>query len=311
MATMSKIAIKTGRLAAGLILGLALVARSEELPVDFSRQIRPILANNCFKCHGPDAAERQAGLRLDVRDAALKEADSGERALVPGKSSESELVKRITSADPDIRMPPADEKKTLTSDQKALLARWIDEGAKYESHWAFAAPELPPLPLVKKLDWARGELDRFILARLEREGLSPSAEANRTTLIRRLSLDLTGFPPTIGEVEAFLSDERPDAYERLVDRLMASPHFGERLAVDWLDAARFADTHGYHIDAGRDMTRWREYVIDSFNQNVPFDRFTVEQLAGDLLPSTGDERLDWARRSPCRCVTTAMSWTAP
>ncbi|HEX5105025.1 MAG TPA: DUF1549 domain-containing protein, partial [Pirellulaceae bacterium] len=263
-----------------------------EPPVDFSRQIRPILANNCFKCHGPDAAERQSGLRLDVRDLALKAADSGELAIVPGKSAESELIQRISSADADTRMPPADEKKTLTGDEKALLARWIDEGAKYETHWAFTPPQRPSLPEVKMMGWARGELDGFILARLERAGLTRAGEANRTTLIRRLTLDLTGFPPTVGEVEAFLADQRPDACERLVDRLMASPHFGERLAVDWLDAARFADTHGYHIDAGRDMTRWREYVIDAFNHNMPFDRFTVEQLSGDLLPATGDERLD-------------------
>jgi hypothetical protein len=267
-------------------------ARAAEPPVDFSRQIRPILANNCLKCHGADPAERKANLRLDVRESALGAAESGEHAIVPGKPEVSELIKRISSADADIHMPPPETKKTLTDAEKALLARWIAEGAKYQMHWAFIAPQSPPLPEVQTAGWARTELDRFILARLERDSLSPSVEASKTTLIRRLTQDLTGFPPTIGEVEAFLADERPDALERVVDRLMASPHFGERMAVDWLDASRFADTHGYHIDAGRDMTRWREYVIDSFNHNLPYDRFTVEQLAGDLLPPTGDAERD-------------------
>ena len=279
-----------------LVLGACLAARGAEPPVDFSRQIRPILANNCFKCHGPDAAERKGGFRLDQRDSAIGEAESGEHAIVPSKPEDSELIRRISSADADLRMPPPETKKSLTEAEKTLLSRWIAEGANYQTHWAFTAPVSPPLPDVRQADWARGELDRFILARLDREGLAPSPEASRTTLIRRLTLDLTGFPPTIGEVEAFLADERPDTLERLVDRLMASPHFGERLAVDWLDAARFADTHGYHIDAGRDMTMWRKYVIDSFNQNVPFDRFTVEQLAGDLLPSTGDEARDLVQK---------------
>jgi mono/diheme cytochrome c family protein len=282
-------------------LGLALIAgwasTALAAPVDFNREIRPILANHCLKCHGPDAAERKGGLRLDIRDAALAEAESGEKAIVPGKPDLSELVKRINSADADYHMPPADEKKPLTDEQKRLLARWIAEGADYQVHWAFVAPQTQAVPLVSNAAWTRGAIDRFILARLEREGLSPSQEASRETLIRRLSLDLTGFPPTLPEIDAYLADsgsndKRPDAYERLVDGLLASPHFGERLAVDWLDAARFADTHGYHIDAGRDMTRWREYVIDSFNRNTPYDQFTVEQLAGDLLPSTGDAGAD-------------------
>ena len=289
---MSRIMTRQCWLAAALVLGACLAARGAEPPVDFSRQIRPILANNCFKCHGPDAAERKGGLRLDQRESAIGEAESGEHPIVPGKPEASELIQRISSADADLRMPPPKTKKSLTEGEKSLLSRWIAEGADYQSHWAFTAPVSPTLPEVKQADWPRSELDRFILARLEREALAPSAEASRTTLIRRLSLDLTGFPPTIGEVEAFLADERPDALERLVDRLMASPHFGERMAVDWLDASRFADTHGYHIDAGRDMTLWREYVINSFNQNLPFDQFTVEQLAGDLLPATGDTNRD-------------------
>src|SRR5688572_17742700 len=279
-------------LSMGLVVSCANALAAAEPPVDYSRQIRSILADNCLKCHGPDAAERQAGLRLDVRAAALAKAESGKIAIVPGKAADSELVKRINAADETVRMPPPEANKTLTAEQRGLLTRWIEEGATYEQHWAFVAPERPELPEVKGKPWTRRPIDRFILERLEADALSPSGEANKATLIRRLTLDLTGFPPTLDEIDAFLADERPDAYERLVDRLMASPLYGERMAVDWLDAARFADTHGYHIDSGRDMTRWREYVIDSFNQNVSYDRFTVEQLAGDLLPPTGDPKQD-------------------
>jgi hypothetical protein len=275
-----------------VLFGLASAIHSAEPPVDFVRQIRPLLANNCLKCHGPDARERQAGLRLDVREVAVAPAESGQIAIVPGQPERSELIKRVTSADPDLRMPPAEAKKSLSADEIALVRRWIAEGARYQSHWAFTAPTKPAIPETKNFAWPRGAVDRFILSRLEREGLAPSSEATRETLIRRLTLDLTGFPPTLAEIDAFLADTRPDAYERLVDRLMASPHYGERMALDWLDAARFADTHGYHIDAGRDMTRWREYVIDSFNRNTSYDRFTLEQIAGDLLPETGDPERD-------------------
>ncbi len=282
------------------MLGLAITAGlsmpAEGAPVDFNREIRPILANHCLKCHGPDAGERKGGLRLDVREAAVAAADSGEKAIVPSKPDASELIKRINSADADYHMPPAEEKKPLSEEQKKLLTRWIAEGADYQIHWAFVAPKHRAIPDVKNAAWTRNAIDRFLLARLEREGLAPSAEASRETLVRRLALDLTGFPPTLPEIDAYLADTHPDAYERLVDRLVASPHYGERLAVDWLDAARFADTHGYHIDAGRDMTRWREYVIDSFNRNTPYDRFTVEQLAGDLLPSTGNAATDLRQR---------------
>ncbi len=268
------------------------VAVAAEPPVDYNRQIRPLLADHCWKCHGPDATQRQAGLRLDVRESATAAAESSARPIVPGRPDKSELVRRINAADPGERMPPADENKPLLAADKQLLARWIDEGAKYQTHWAFVAPVRPPLPPAQNKSWPRGELDTFVLARLDREGLSPAPQADQPALIRRLTLDLTGLPPTLAEVDAFLADERPDAYERLVDRLLAAPRYGERMAVDWLDAARFADTHGYHIDSGRDMTRWREYVIESFNQNLPFDRFTVEQLAGDLLPETGDREQD-------------------
>ncbi|MFO0864099.1 MAG: PSD1 and planctomycete cytochrome C domain-containing protein [Gemmataceae bacterium] len=215
----------------------------------------------------------------------MAKARSGAHAIVPGKIGESELLKRILTDDASERMPPAKTKKVVTPAQIELLKRWIAEGANYQEHWAFVTAKRPALPKVSNPAWVRNGIDAFILSRLDREELKPSPEADRTTLIRRLSLDLTGLPPTPEDVDAFLADKSANAYEKLVDRLMASPHYGERLAVDWLDAARYADTHGYHIDAGRDMTRWREYVIDAFQQNLPFDRFTVEQLAGDLLPN--------------------------
>lgn len=256
--------------------------------VDYNRQIRHILADKCLACHGFDAAERKGNLRLDVRESAVGAAESGEHAIVPGKPEASELVKRINSADADLRMPPPETKKSLTDAEKALLKQWIAEGAVYQTHWAFSAPKQPPLPEVKERSWPRGEVDLFIASMLESKGMKPSKEAERTTLIRRATLDLTGLPPTIADVDAFLADQSPDSYERLIDRLMASPFHGERMAVDWLDASRFADTHGYHIDAGRDMTRWREYVIESFNRGTSWDQFTTEQIAGDLLPDTAD-----------------------
>ena len=259
--------------------------------VDYNRAVRPILANNCLKCHGPDEAERKAGLRLDLRESALAAVDGEKKVLVPGKPGESALIARIEATDGDV-MPPEKTGKKLTQAEKDLLRRWISEGAEYREHWAFMPPRRPPLPDVKDGSWPRNPVDRFILARLEAEGLRPSPEAPRTALIRRLSLDLTGLPPTLAEVDAFLADTSPEAYSRAVDRLLASPRSGERLALEWLDAARFADTNGYHIDNGRDMTRWRDWVIDSFNRNLPFDRFTIEQLAGDLLPgATREQRI--------------------
>lgn len=253
--------------------------------VDFDRQIRPILSDTCYKCHGPDAAERQAELRLDLRDAALQPAESGKPAIVPGQPEASTLVKRIFSTNKSFMMPPPESNRTLTVEQQTLLRDWIAEGAKYQTHWSFTAPDRSPLPTVNDRSWSRNAIDRFILAKLERENLAPSPQADRTTLIRRLTLDLTGLPPTPREVDAFLADGHTDAYERLVDRLLSSSRYGERMTLDWLDASRYADTHGYHIDSGRDMTLWRDWVIDAFSRNVPFDRFTVEQLAGDLLPN--------------------------
>ncbi|HWY86896.1 MAG TPA: PSD1 and planctomycete cytochrome C domain-containing protein, partial [Gemmataceae bacterium] len=253
-------------------------------PIDFSRQIRPILSDNCFTCHGPDEKERKAKLRLDLKENAFGPLRGGGRAIVPGRPQESAIIQRILADDPTERMPPARTTKKLTSSQIELLRQWVAQGAPWAEHWSFVMPKRSPLPKVARQGWARNAIDYFILARLEKEHLHPAPEADRSTLVRRLTLDLTGLPPSPAEVDAFLADRSAGAYEKVVDRLLASPHYGERLAVDWLDAARFADTHGYHIDSGRDMTRWRDYVIDAFNNNLPFDRFTVEQLAGDLLP---------------------------
>jgi hypothetical protein len=261
-------------------------ARAGETGVDFDRQIRPILSENCFRCHGPDDHQRKAKLRLDQKDAALGHGS----VIVPGHADRSGLIDRLTSDDPARRMPPAKTGKRLTPGQAELLRRWIDEGAQWSRHWAWVKPSRPPLPAVRDARWPRNAIDRFILARLEKGGLRPSPEADRTTLLRRVTLDLTGLPPTPAEVDAFLADDAPDAYEKLVDRLLASPRFGERMALDWLDAARFADTHGYHIDSARDMTAWRDWVLRAFNANLPFDRFTVEQLAGDQLPGATVEQ---------------------
>jgi hypothetical protein len=274
-----------------VLVGVTTAYADDPAPVDFDRQVRPILSNACYNCHGPDEEQRESGLRLDVREDAISPAESGKPAIVPGKPEKSPLVTRVHSTKKGIQMPPPKSNKKLTADQKETLRRWVAEGAEYRQHWSFVPPRRAKPPVVKNEAWVRDPIDRFILAKLESSGLTPSAEANKTTLIRRLTLDLTGLPPTLEEVDAFLADDRPDAYERLVDRLLASPHFGERLAVDWLDAARFADTHGYHIDSGRDMTRWRAWVIDAYNTNKPFDEFTVEQLAGDLLPNPTVDQL--------------------
>ncbi len=264
----------------------------EQPRLSYNHDIRPILSNNCFKCHGPDARERQAELRLDISDEARKPTATGALAIVPGKPEESELVARIFSTDEAALMPPPASHKQLSPRERETLRRWVAEGAEYQPHWSFLVPERPDLPAVKLNAWPRNAIDRFVLARLEREGLQPSPETDRATLLRRVTLDLTGLPPTPAEVDAFVLDNRPDAYERVVDRLLSSPHYGERMALDWLDAARFADTNGYHIDNGRDMTRWREWVINSFNRNRPFDQFTIEQLAGDLLEgSTLDQQI--------------------
>ena len=255
-------------------------------PIDFNRDISPILSDACFACHGPDAAQRKAGLRFDTKEGAF--ARTG--VIVPGDSSNSRLIKRVTASNPDTRMPPADSGKTLSAKQVELLRRWIDEGAKWNTHWAYVPPKRHEAPRVAMGSWPRNAIDNFVLARLEREGLRPSPPADKVTLLRRVSLDLTGLPPTTAETESFLNDPSPDAYEKCVDRLLHSSHYGERMAMEWLDLARYADTHGYHIDSHRDMWRWRDWVINAFNRNLSFDKFTIEQLAGDLLPNATDEQ---------------------
>jgi hypothetical protein len=255
-------------------------------PISFNRDIRPILANNCFFCHGPDEKQRETKFHFDTREGAFLE----EGIIVPGSAAKSVLIKMITHPDPEHRMPPRDSGHALTARQIELLRRWIDEGAKWDTHWAYTPPARPDLPVVDKVDWVRNPIDRFILARLEREGLKPSPEADKSTLLRRVTYDLTGLPPTPSDLDAFLADRSPDAYEKRVDALLSSPRYGERMAVPWLDAARYADTHGYHIDSHRGMWPWRDWVIGAFNRNLPFDQFTIEQLAGDLLPNATREQ---------------------
>jgi hypothetical protein len=258
---------------------------AERLPatIEFNRDIRPILSDNCYQCHGPDKAKRKADLRLDTKAGVLGDR-GGDHLVVPGNFAESELFQRLTSDDADLRMPPADSGRKLTGRQIELIRRWIERGAKWQKHWAFIPPKRPTVPRLSSR-WPRNPIDSFIAARLEREGLTPSPEANKTTLIRRVTLDLTGLPPSPAEVDAFLADESPQAYEKVVERLLASPRYGERMAIRWLDAARYADTNGYQTDGPRHMWRWRDWVIEAFNMNMPFDQFTIEQLAGDMLPN--------------------------
>jgi hypothetical protein len=277
---------EAARRAAGMVafvLGggalFAALARAEA-PIEYNRDIRPILAENCFACHGPDSASRKADLRLDRREAAVHAG-----AIAPGDTESSELVERVTSDDPTVLMPPPKSGKTLTAAQKDLLRRWIAAGAEYQAHWSLIPPKRPQPPAVKDGGWVRNSIDRFILARLEANGLKPAPEADRRTLARRLSLDLTGLPPDPADVDAFAADPSPEAYERLVDRLLASPRWGEHRGRYWLDAARYADTHGIHFDNFREIWAYRDWVIGAFNRNLSFDRFTVEQLAGDLLPN--------------------------
>jgi hypothetical protein len=259
--------------------------------VDFNRDVRPVLSDVCFHCHGPDEQQRKADLRLDQAEDLFSNRGSL-RVLVAGAPESSELYRRITSADPSEVMPPPDSGRSLTSPQKEMLRRWIVQGAPFQQHWSFHAPVRPALPPVNRADWPMNEIDHFILHRLEQTGREPATSALRETWLRRVALDLTGLPPAPAEVAEFLTDESANAFETVVDRLLASPRYGERMATRWLDAARYADTNGYQSDGHRDMWRWRDWVIDSFNANMPFDQFTIEQLAGDLLPNaTLDQRI--------------------
>jgi hypothetical protein len=258
---------------------LICAARVRAAGPQFNRDVRPILSENCYACHGPDRNQRKAKLRLDVREIALER-----QAIVPGKTNESKLVQHIFSTDPEEVMPPPASHKTLTASQKETLRAWIAAGAEYEPHWAYIVPKRPEPPAVSNRAWVNNPIDAFILHGLDEHHIQPSAEAAKRTLLRRLSLDLIGLPPTPAELEAFLVDQSPSAYERQVDRLLASPHYGERMAAPWLDLVRYADTVGYHGDQNQNVFPYRDYVINSFNRNKPFDQFTIEQLAGDLLP---------------------------
>jgi hypothetical protein len=248
--------------------------------LQYNRDIRPILAENCFACHGPDSAARKAGLRIDQRDEAIKA-----EAIIPGKPDKSAAIERIFSEEKGKLMPPAKSHKKLTAAQKETLKRWVAEGAEYQPHWSFIAAKRPALPEVKNSKWVRNPIDRFILAELEKQGLQPAPEADRRTLARRLSLDLVGLPPDPKDVEAFVNDRSADAYEQYVEKLMKMPQWGEHRGRYWLDAARYADTHGIHFDNFREIWAYRDWVLRAFNDNMPFDRFTIEQLAGDLLPN--------------------------
>ncbi|MEO8350240.1 MAG: DUF1549 domain-containing protein, partial [Chthoniobacteraceae bacterium] len=300
-----------------LFFSLAVIVGADSLgrsqagdEISFNRDIRQIFSDNCFQCHGPDKKAREADRRFDTAEGAYAE-NEGVRAIVPGDLAESDLWARITSTDSDDVMPPPKSEKKLTKEQIALFKRWIEQGAKYEPHWAFIPPKTPNVPgnaefgmriaewqqrepgrtgdlaqveaMARK--WVRNPIDGFILERLLREGLVPSPEASKTTLIRRVTYDLTGLPPTLAEIDAFLADQSPDAYEKVVDRLLASPRYGERMAIPWLDLSRYADTHGYHLDSGREQWPWRDWVIEAFNQNLPFNEFAEWQIAGDLLPN--------------------------
>ena len=258
--------------------------------LDFNADIEPILADNCYQCHGPDPGGRKAGLRLDHADTAFARLKDGKSAIVPAHPEQSEVIRRIESTDPDVHMPPQGH-DSLKPNQIEILRRWIAQGAKYRDHWAFEVPVRPPLPRVTHADWPKNAIDQFILANLEKNGLAPSAAAAKQALIRRVTLDLTGLLPTPEEVEAFVNDPSPDAYERVVDRLLASPRFGEHRAHYWLDYVRYGDTHGLHNDNYRDIWPYRDYVIRAFNQNKPYDQFALEQIAGDLLPPTNVDQI--------------------
>ncbi|MBI2929702.1 MAG: PSD1 domain-containing protein [Verrucomicrobia bacterium] len=314
----------------GIVFTIAALRAEAAAPakVDFARDIQPIFIKRCYECHGPDQQKNK--LRLDVKADAFRGGKSGLPAIVPGKSSESEILKRVTSDDPDEVMPSKGER--LTPEQIAALRAWMDQGAEWpeqKPHWAFVKPSRSSVPAVKSARWPGNEIDRIILARLEQEGLSPSPEADRATLIRRVCLDLTGLPPTLAEVDAFLKDRSKDAYEKLVDRLLDSPHYGEHFARMWLDLARYADSNGYQVDLARSIWPYREWVINAFNRNQPFDQFTIEQLAGDVLPNAtleqkiatgfsrntkindeggGDEEEYRTKAVKDRVATTATTW---
>ncbi len=275
----------------GLLILLLTVSAQAETPEagaspDFNQEIRPILSENCFFCHGPDENHREADLRLDDREAAIEF-----QAIVPGKPEESELLNRLHTSDPDEVMPPPRTRKKLTEKEIAILTKWIEAGAEYEGQWSFVPIEPVDVPQVKNKSWVRNPIDAFVMKKLEQNRLQPSETASRERLIRRVTFDLTGLPPTLEQIDAFLADESSDAYEKLVDRLLASPRYGERMTTEWLDVARYSDTYGYQVDRDRYVWPWKDWVIRAFNKNMPYDQFITEQLAGDLLPNATDDQI--------------------
>lgn len=295
-------AIPTPILALALIAAVLPRSSAAATRVEYNRDVRPILSENCFSCHGADAASRKAKLRLDSFADATAKREDGSPAIIPGKPKESEAIRRLFLTDDDL-MPPEKSHKVLTAAQKDLLKRWVAQGAEYQPHWAFIAPTRPAPPKVKNSNWVRNPIDQFVLARLEQEKLKPAPEADRRTLARRVSLDLTGLPPKPETVDAFVADTAPDAYEKLVDRLLAAPQWGEHRARYWLDAARYADTHGMHFDNYREMWTYRDWVINAFNRNMRFDEFTIENLAGDLLPKATLEQKIASGFNRCNITT--------
>jgi hypothetical protein len=253
-------------------LGLAMAQSGDLESVAFNRDIRPILSEHCFQCHGPDAQQRQGSLRLDQQQDAVLAGDSGKTAIVPGQSKQSEVWFRIHSTDPDAMMPPPQTGKPLSQRQKELLAKWIDQGASYQGHWAFIPPSRPALPLPQLASTYPNPIDRFLLEKLQSHGFGFSNPATKETLLRRVTLDLIGLPPTLEEIDAFVADQSPEAYEKVVDRLLDSPHYGERMAIAWLDLARYADSNGFQVDSSRQQWPWRDWVIDAFNSNMPYDQ---------------------------------------
>ena len=274
-----------------LVAALSATASAQD-KLSFNRDIRPILSENCLSCHGPDKNQRKANLRLDQHDSAVGKSESGATAIVPGKLAESELIRRILAANPDEKMPPASTGKKLTAQQIETLKKWVEQGAEYQGHWSFLKPERSAAPKLPDESRVANDIDRFVFSRLAKDGFKPQPEADKVTLIRRATLDLTGLPPTPAAVDAFLADPAPNAYEKLIDKLLQSPRFGEHMGRNWLDLARYGDTHGLHLDNERSMWKYRDWVINAFNSNKPFNEFTVEQLAGDLLPnSTIDQKI--------------------
>ncbi|MEY4538500.1 MAG: hypothetical protein RLZZ306_257 [Bacteroidota bacterium] len=287
-----------------IILGFTLVSCSgndipaevaafeDKLPetVDYNLHIKPILSDRCFKCHGPDKTKIEAGLQLASFEGATEKLKSGQRAIVSGNISKSELVKRILSHDPEDMMPTPKSNLTLTGEEKALLIKWIKQGAEYKEHWSFAKIENPDIPKVSESQWVKNPIDNFVLQKLEEKKIKHSDQADRETLLRRVSMDITGLPPTVQELDAFLKDKSPNAYEKVVDKLLKSPHYGEKIGVEWLDLGRYADSHGYQDDGMRNVSPWRDWVINSFNKNMPYDKFVTYQLAGDLLPNSTTEQ---------------------